>query len=171
MTMTDATDTLAEIRSIVEDRKDDARSHETETLCETLLGVLEKAGDAPEPHDTAFASSPWTPVRPDETGYAHVWGSDGELVATVCDGHVESAYERARVIAAAGTAAGKLQDEIDAVEVVESSHALPLAVDAMIEARDYLKWLRSKGRGGVNAHRADKRIDDINDALDAARGG
>jgi hypothetical protein len=130
MTMTDATDTLAEIRSIVEERKEDARSHETETLCETLLGVLEE-----RPQDAAFASAPWTPERPDETGHAHVWASDGDLVATVCGApvHGETAYERARLIAAATEMREALQKIAN--EDSTSRQRLKTALDALDAAR------------------------------------
>lgn len=61
---------------------------------------------------TGFASAPWKPEGPDKNGHAHVWGSDGDLVATVCDNPVygESAHDRARLIAAAGTAAQEARE-------------------------------------------------------------
>jgi len=86
---------------------------------------------------TRFASAPWTPEEPDESGHAHVWSSDGALVAKVCDNPLygETAHDRARLIAAAGTAAQEAREMgYDPVAVMEN---LPLYLDALAEvARD-----------------------------------
>lgn len=89
----------------------------------------EKADYYTDVSPTGFASAPWEPEGPDKNGHAHVWGSDGDLVATVCDNPVygETAFDRARLIAAAGTAAQELPDEYDPVAAVE---ALPEGLDA-----------------------------------------
>jgi len=79
--------------------------------------------------EPGFASAPWEPERPDESGQAHVWGSDGDLVATVCDNPVygETAYDRARLIAAAGTAAQEAKEMgYDPQKAVE---ALPVGLE------------------------------------------
>jgi len=82
-----------------------------------------------------FASAPWKPERPDESGHAHVWGSDGDLVATVCDNPVygETGYDRARLIAAAGTAAGKLPDKYDSVEVIQQIPEIARLIDRLYD--------------------------------------
>jgi len=83
---------------------------------------------------TAFASAPWEPEGPDQNGHAHVWGSDGDLVATVCDNPVygETAFDRARLIAAAGTAAQEAREMgYDPVAAVE---ALPEGLEAACRA-------------------------------------
>lgn len=50
-----------------------------------------------------FQSPPWNPEGPDENDLAHVWGSDGDLVATVVENlaYEESHMARACLIAAA----------------------------------------------------------------------
>jgi hypothetical protein len=95
----------------------------------------EEKEDAPEPKDTAFPSAPWDPERPDETGHAHVWGSDGDLVATVCGApvHGETAYERARLIAAATEMREALQKIAN--EDSTSRQRLKTALDALDAAR------------------------------------
>jgi len=99
---------------------------ETQTEYET-----EQETDA---QPTPFASAPWEPERPDGSGHAHVWGSDGDLVATVCDNPVyrETAYDRARLIAAAGTAAQEAKEMgYDPQKAVE---ALPNGLQAARKA-------------------------------------
>jgi len=84
--------------------------------------------------EPGFASAPWKPEPPereDGIAHAHVWGSDGDLVATVCGNPVygETAYDRARLIAAAGTAAQEVKDTgYDPIAAVE---ALPKLLDAL----------------------------------------
>jgi hypothetical protein len=54
--------------------------------------------------DSQFASAPWEPDHQSEKpGYIHIWGSDGDSVATVRGNaaHLESAVDRANLIAAA----------------------------------------------------------------------
>jgi hypothetical protein len=99
---------------------------ETQTESET-----EHKTDA-EP--TVFASAPWEPEGPDQNGHAHVWGSDGDLVATVCDNPVygETAYDRARLMAASGTAAQEAKEMgYDPQKTVE---ALPEGLEAAHKA-------------------------------------
>jgi hypothetical protein len=75
-----------------------------------------------------------------------VWASDGDLVATVCDGPVygETAYDRARVIAAAP----EMREACEAiVEAVDPESGEACYTDALAAARK------------------------AQDALDAARGG
>lgn len=85
---------------------------------------------------TPLASAPWEPERPDESGHAHVWGSDGDLVATVCDNPVygETAYDRARLIAAAGTAAQEAKEVgYDAVAVQKALPKILSAAEELLE--------------------------------------
>jgi len=58
---------------------------------------------------TAFPSTPWAAHLPKGDDRARVWASDGDLVASVCESlpHHETHMDRARLIAAAGTAAQK----------------------------------------------------------------
>jgi len=135
--------------------------------------MAEEGSDATEPQNATFASAPWEPERPTEDEYARVWASDGDLVATVCDAPVygETAYDRARLIAVAGTAAGKLPDEYSAINAVQ---ALPDLVEAaeFAERRGHDRRcdaMISEGRPcscGWQEYR-----DALTDALDAARGG
>ena len=86
---------------------------------------------------TPFASAPWEPEPPereDGIAHAHVWGSDGDLVATVCDNPVygETAEDRARLIAAAGTAAQEAKEMgYDPQKAVE---ALPTGLERVRRA-------------------------------------
>jgi len=102
-----------------------------------------KEENDPPKQDTAFASTPWDPEHPDETGHAHVWASDGDLVATVCDAPVygEAAYERARLIAAAPEMREACEAIISAVtpeakaSYTEAQRAARKAQDALDAAR------------------------------------
>ena len=93
--------------------------------------------------DPERSSAPWEAEPPDETGLAHVWASDGDLVCSVTDAPVfgESAWERARLIAAAGTAAQEAKEMgYDPVAVVE---AVPQMLAYM---EDFQKALSSLDR-------------------------
>jgi hypothetical protein len=117
---------------------------------------------------TAFASAPWEPEGPDQNGHAHVWGSDGDLVATVCDNPVygETAYDRARLIAAAGTAAQEAQKMgYDPVAAVE---ALPELLHVAESFRDSLKALDRNFRGTFEGEK--EAVEDFLDALASAEG-
>jgi len=82
--------------------------------------MSEPQTDADADAEPTFASAPWTArrIKPDEKipaiGESAVWGSDGDLVAAVSVGMtgdgLESAYDRARLIAAAGTAAQEARE-------------------------------------------------------------
>jgi len=82
--------------------------------------------------EPGFASAPWDPEPPereDGIAHAHVWGSDGDLVATVCDNPIygETAFDRARLIASAGSAAQEAREMgYDAQKAVE---ALPKGLE------------------------------------------
>ena len=84
--------------------------------------------------DPGRSSAPWEAEPPDETGLAHVWASDGDLVCSVTDAPVfgESAWERARLIAAAGTAAD---------EIAEMGYDPQKAVEALPELLRAAKYL------------------------------
>lgn len=89
--------------------------------------------------EPGFASAPWDPEPPereDGIAHAHVWGSDGDLVATVCDNPVygETAYDRARLIAAAGTAAQEARDMgYDPVAVQKALPKILSAAEELLE--------------------------------------
>ena len=79
------------------------------------------------------SSAPWDAEAPDESGRAHVWASDGDLVCSVTDAPIfgETALGRARLIAAAGTAAQEAKEMgYDPAAAVE---ALPELLNALIE--------------------------------------
>ena len=85
---------------------------------------------------TAFASAPWEPEGPDQNGHAHVWGLDGDLVATVCDNPVygETAEDRARLIAAAGTAAQEAREMgYDPVAAVEAFPQILTQIESLLQ--------------------------------------
>jgi len=69
----------------------------------TDTGSVSSSGSC-EQADSQFASAPWEPDhQSEEPGYIHIWGSDGDSVATVKGNaaHLESAVDRANLIAAA----------------------------------------------------------------------
>lgn len=83
--------------------------------------------------ECTFASTPWNAEPSGEIVDARVWGSDGDLVAVVCENLAkeETSFDRARLIAAAGTAAHDLPDEYDPVAVQRHLPGLLEAVDAI----------------------------------------
>jgi len=111
---------------------------------------------------TRFYSAPWEPERPDESGHAHVWGSDGDLVATVCDNpaYGETAYDRARLIAAAGTAAQKTREM--GYDPVAVQKALPKILEALEDTAEMMDHPHAPGHAARRAK--------VNDALASAEG-
>jgi len=81
--------------------------------------------------DPERSSAPWEAEPPDETGLAHVWASDGDLVCSVTDAPVfgESAWERARLVAATGTAAQEAKEM--GYDPVAAVQALPNLLSSM----------------------------------------
>ena len=111
---------------------------------------------------TPFASAPWEPERPDESAHAHVWGSDGDLVATVCDNPVygETAFDRARLIAAAGTAAEEAKEM--GYDPVAVQKALPKILEALEDTAEMMDHPHAPGHAARRAK--------VNDALASAEG-
>ena len=102
--------------------------------------------DTDDPQPTPrFSSTPWyasrigpDDVHIDEVFEAVVWDSIGDHVASVTtqltgNGDVESAIDRARLIAAAGTATSELPDEYDAVAAVEALLAFIQKTESVTE--------------------------------------
>lgn len=102
-----------------------------------------KPEDAEETPRSDFPTTPWTASRIEEGSSlfndayeAVVWSGIGDHVASVTtqlagNGEVEEAIDRARLIAAAGTAESELPDEYDAIDAVE---ALPEMAEATHDA-------------------------------------
>lgn len=84
----------------------------------------------------AFESAPWTAERPDESGYGHVWASDGDLVVSVCDAPVygETAYDRARLIGAAPELLNACKAIVEAIDPDSGYAKYSAAVDASRQA-------------------------------------
>ena len=107
-----------------------------------------------------FASAPWRAERLEAggeiDGSAAVWASDGDLVASVHAGiggtRIERGIDRARLIAAAGTAAQELPDEYDPVRAVE---ALPELLKACQETVEELPLYRQTAQDALASAEGD----------------
>lgn len=138
--------------------------------------MSEPQTDADADAEPTFASAPWTArrIKPDEKipaiGESAVWGSDGDLVAAVSVGMtgdgLESAYDRARLIAAAGTAAHEARDMgYDPVAAVES---LPELLNLAAQLRGTLQALDRNFRGTFGGEK--QAVENFLDALKSAEG-
>lgn len=127
-----------------------------------------------------FPTTPWegTSIKvDDDASYggqyeAAVWDNIGDLVCCVTtqmagNGTIEHAKDRARLIAAAGTAAHDLPDEYDAVEAVK---ALPELIEAVQEAWFFLDGFKAGISHEVPCEQEIEDLDEtLNDALQKAR--
>ena len=131
--------------------------------------------DTDDPQPTpgpTFDSGPWEAEGPPLTGEVvdrssgAVWAADGDLVAETHASPVygEPSYDRACLIAAAGTAASELGDEYDAMA---TARGIPERLAALERARRYFrKQYRAGERGALRA----SILGEIERALEAARG-
>jgi len=118
---------------------------------------------------TAFASAPWEPEGPDQNGHAHVWGSDGDLVATVCDNPVygETAFDRARLIAAAGTAAQEAREMgYDPAKTVGQTDELLRHLEELVSCLEEAHE-KAHPEGHMQGRRYDLAVDGAKNTLDA----
>jgi len=97
--------------------------------------------------EPGFASAPWEPERPDESGHAHVWGSDGDLVATVCGNPVygETAFDRARLIAFASHLKVLLGEAYDELYKIDHLTDADVPQDLMARIQDALASAEDSG--------------------------
>jgi len=185
MTMTDATDTLAILHHWQQGDLSEGQAAEklrmsrleARTLRMDVMETIREDPDDPPAQDAAFASAPWdwSPQQgePGHCYQAQVWGADGDAIATIESyPDPQTANDRARLIAAAGTAAGKLPDEYDAVSAIRDGLSELIQAAQFAERRGHdnrCDAMTSEGRPcscGWQEYR-----DALTDALDAARGG
>jgi hypothetical protein len=112
--------------------------------------IAEADGEEHSPHQKprespreqpGFPSVPWSAVGTDTNDRAHVYGADGDLVASVAESlpHGETHMDRARLIVnAAGVAEEAKAMGYDPQEAVE---ALPELLEALEYAEEELSWI------------------------------